>query len=51
MYGAGYVSMVRWYSFQFLLTEVYKDMQELQVNLNTVLRKMPSFGVKSPRQM
>lgn len=45
----GYVSMVRWYSFQFLLTEVYKDMEELHNNLNIVLNKMPDYGVKGLR--
>ncbi|GMH37329.1 hypothetical protein BSKO_05202 [Bryopsis sp. KO-2023] len=45
----GYVSMVRWYSFQFLLTEVYKDMEELHKNLNVVLGRMPDYGVKGLR--
>ncbi|GMH37273.1 hypothetical protein BSKO_05146 [Bryopsis sp. KO-2023] len=41
----GYVSMVRWYSFQFLLEEVVKATRDLNQNLTDLLSKMPDYGV------
>lgn len=42
----GYVSMVRWYSLQFLLEELSRGLSELAENLETLLQNMPSYGVK-----
>lgn len=42
----GYVSMVRWYSFQFLLEELSEEMKELHENLSDLLPKLPDCGIK-----
>lgn len=42
----GYVSMVRWYSFQFLLEELCEEMKELHENLCDLLPKLPDCGIK-----
>eukprot|EP00803_Ostreobium_quekettii_P001150 evm.model.scf_354.3 EVM.evm.TU.scf_354.3 scf_354:8182-14300(-) len=41
----GYVSLVRWYSFQFLLEELSEEMRELHTNLNDLLPKLPDCGI------
>lgn len=42
----GYVSMVRWYSFQFLLEEVSRGLSELADHVAILLETMPDYGVK-----
>lgn len=42
----GYVSMIRWYSFQFLLEELSEEMEELHKNLDDLLGKIPDAGIQ-----
>ncbi|KAK9843259.1 hypothetical protein WJX74_009376 [Apatococcus lobatus] len=43
----GYVSKVRWYSFQFLMEELAEELEEMHAILSTLLSKLPTANLPS----